>query len=113
MEVVWARGRATADEVCRSLARRRLKNATVRTLLRRIEEKGYVHHELDGRTYVYSATVRPEQAGRGALRKLIDRFYGGSAERLVAGLLDGRFVDRRTLEDLARRLDAAGSEDDD
>ena len=54
MQLIWARGPATADRV-RKLMPRRLKDATIRTVLRRLEEKGYVTHTVDGRTFIYAA----------------------------------------------------------
>ena len=64
MQLVWAKGPITA-EVVREQLPRRLKESTVRTVLRRLEEKGYVGHTVEGRTYVYQAT---EARGRVAAR---------------------------------------------
>jgi BlaI family penicillinase repressor len=105
MTCVWRRGRVTADEVTKAL-RGRLTNASVRTVLRRIEMKGFLTHGEEGRTFVYVPTVEPPTAARGALRRLLDRFYGGSGEQLIVGLLDGRMIDRRQLTDLARQVSA-------
>ena len=61
MEVVWRRTSATAEDVRGDLAERRpMKESTVRTILKRLEEKGYISHRVDGRTNVYSSSDAPE-----------------------------------------------------
>lgn len=104
MAIVWKRGAVTADEVREAMASHGLHNATVRTLLRRIEQKGYVTHHAEGRTFVYTPVVDPQHAAAGAVRKILDRFCGGSLERLLVGLLDARVVDPEELETLARKV---------
>ena len=106
MDIVWRRGEATADDVLTELGGG-MTNASVRTLLRRIESKRYLAHRIEGRAFVYVPVVAASAAAQGALQRLARRFYGGSIEQLVQGLLDGRMIDRRRLEKLARRVDAA------
>ena len=101
--MVWRRKTATADDVCAAL-RGGQKNATVRTILRRLEEKGYVAHRQEGRAFVYEATIAPGQAAAGAVRRIIDRFCGGSVEALLVGLLDARVVKPDELQALTRRV---------
>lgn len=103
MAVVWARGEVVAEDVAAALGGR-LKNATVRTILRRVEGKGYLTHRRDGRAFVYTPRLDADAAARGAVRRVMDRFYGGSVERLLVGLLDGRMIDGAQLEELQRRL---------
>lgn len=103
MRVIWRRGTATADDVCAAL-RGGQKNATVRTILRRLEEKGYLSHKQDGRAFVYEATVAPGQAAAGAVRRIIERFCGGSVEALLVGLIDARVVKPGELEALTKRV---------
>jgi predicted transcriptional regulator len=103
MAVVWSRGDVVADDVAQALGGR-LKNASVRTVLRRIERKGYLDHHVDGRAFVYRPRVDPASAARGAVRRVLDRFYGGSVERLLVGLLDGRMIERRQLAALEKRI---------
>jgi BlaI family transcriptional regulator, penicillinase repressor len=106
MRIVWRRGAATADDVCAALPGGQ-KNATVRTILRRLEQKGYVAHRVDGRAYVYEPRVQPGQAAVGAVRRIIDRFCGGSAEALLVGLLDAKVVKPEELKALSRRVERA------
>jgi BlaI family penicillinase repressor len=102
MAIVWRLGEATAEDVGRELVEP-LTNASVRTLLRRIEAKRFLTHRIDGRTFVYRPRVEADDAARSALRRLVDRFYGGSVEQLVLGMVDGRMIERRDLDRLARR----------
>jgi predicted transcriptional regulator len=103
MAVIWRRGPSTAEDIAGAL-RRKLKNATVRTLLRRMEAKGYLRHAKQGRAFVYEGAIAPDQAASGAVRRIIDRFCGGSAATLLVGLLDHGVIDRRELRALEKRL---------
>lgn len=105
MKLLWAHGPATADSVReRLLPGRDLKDSTVRTILRRLEEKGYADHTVEGRTYVYRGLQAPQSVAARAVRQIIDRFCGGSVERLLVGMVEDEVVDARELETLARRL---------
>ncbi len=65
-----------------------MKESTIRTVLRRLEEKGYVTHEVDGRTFIYRAAELRQNVAVRAVKNIIDRFCGGSAEELVIGMVD-------------------------
>lgn len=103
MAIVWRLGEATAEDVGHELPDP-LTNASVRTLLRRIEAKHFLTHRVDGRTFVYRPRVEADAAARSALRRLADRFYGGSFEQLVLGMVNGRMIGRRDLDRLSRRV---------
>jgi BlaI family penicillinase repressor len=108
MAVLWSRGQATADEVRLALEKtRNLKESTVRTLLRRLEAKGFVTHEVDGRTYVYRPKVDRQNVATQAVRGVIDRFCAGSVEALLAGMVDGNLITPAKLRQLADRIDEA------
>ena len=108
MDHVWANGPVTADECRQALAEEwPMKESTVRTVLRRLEEKDYVSHTTVGRTYVYRAVERPASVATRAVQHLIDRFWGGSAEALVAGLVDHAVLTPKQLERLTRRISEA------
>ena len=105
MKVIWSGEHSTADDVRIALGKRRqLTDSTVRTLLRRMEEKGFVTHEVDGRTYVYRPAIEAAEAATGAIRQIIDRFCGGSVEALLIGLVSERLVDSGQLQELADRV---------
>ena len=103
MTIVWTRGSVTAADVTAALERP-LTNATVRTLLRRLEAKGYVRHVVEGRVFVYSPRVAEAQAGTGAVRRIVQRFFGGSASKLVSGLVDEGLITPEEVQALSRRL---------
>ena len=82
MTVIWERGHATAEQVRMALEDAQpMKDSTARTILRRLEQKGYVRHEIEGRTYVYSPTVGSQSVAADAVRGIIDRFCNGSVVR--------------------------------
>jgi BlaI family transcriptional regulator, penicillinase repressor len=108
MQVVWSKARVTADEVRLALPRRKdLKDSTVRTILRRLEEKGYVEHEVEGRTYVYRPRVEPHNVATQQVRGIIDRFCRGSVENLLVGMVDDNLITPDKLRELAERIDEA------
>jgi predicted transcriptional regulator len=111
MQFLWSREEATAEEVREALARRReLKDSTVRTILRRLEEKGYARHKAEGRTYVYRGIEPPENVAVRAVRQIIDRFCGGSVEALLTGMVRNEVMNARELAELARRLESPKQE---
>jgi predicted transcriptional regulator len=104
--IVWRHGFVTADQVREDLDRP-LKDSTVRTVLRRLEEKGYLAHSIDERTFVYRpAESRQRVAGR-AVKRIVDWFCEGSVETLLVGLVDSKVLDRAELQRLADRIAAA------
>jgi BlaI family transcriptional regulator, penicillinase repressor len=87
MDVLYRRAKATAAEVREEMPDPPSYSA-VRAMLRILEEKGHVRHEPDGPRYVYVPTVGRDRAKRSALRHLLNTFFEGSAEQVVAALLD-------------------------
>jgi BlaI family transcriptional regulator, penicillinase repressor len=108
MEIVWDRGEVTAAEVRRVLARTRgVARNTVRTLLERMEDKGWLAHRVEGRTFLYAAArPRRDTVGR-KVREVVDTVCGGSPEALVAALIDYRGLKPDELERIRRLLDQA------
>jgi BlaI family penicillinase repressor len=105
MDYVWSHGPCTAESCREALAATRpMKDSTVRTVLRRLEEKGFVSHAIDGRTFVYRAAENRQNVAVRAVKSIIDRFCGGSAEELVVGLVNSEVIDRRQLERLSRKV---------
>ena len=105
MDFIWTHGSTTA-EACREAlaASRPMKDSTIRTVLRRLEEKGYLSHEVEGRTFVYKPSDKRQNVAVRAVKNIIDRFCGGSAEALVLGMVDNAVLDRKQLERLARKV---------
>jgi BlaI family transcriptional regulator, penicillinase repressor len=104
--IVWRMGGVTAEKVREELPRP-LKDSTIRTVLRRLEEKGYVTHSVDNRTFVYCpAESRQRVAGR-AVKRIVDWFCEGSVEALLVGMVDSKILGRDELKRLAERIAAA------
>ncbi len=108
MEIVWDRGEISAFELREILfARREVARETVRTLLRRMEEKGWLRHRVVGRTFFYSAAIpREVNLGRRVLQ-LVDEVCGGSPERLMSALLDHRGLTEEEADRIGQLIDAA------
>ena len=87
MDILYRAGRATAADVRAGLYEAPSDSA-VRTLLRILEEKGHVRHEVDGLRFVYLPTVARDKAKRSALKHVLDTFFDGSASQVVAALVD-------------------------
>ena len=105
MDFLWPHGASTAEQVREALASKRpLKDATIRTVLRRLEEKGYVTHRTEGRTYIYEGTERPHNVAASAVRQIIDRLCGGSVEQLLVGMVEHEVIERHELESLAKKI---------
>jgi BlaI family penicillinase repressor len=108
MQVVWAKERTTADEVRLALAKRQdLKDSTIRTILRRLEEKGYIKHDVEGRTYVYHPRIEPQNVATQQVRGIIERFCRGSVEDLLVGMVDDKLITPDKLRELAERIEDA------
>jgi predicted transcriptional regulator len=106
MQLVWQHDELTAEQVRQELDRP-LKDSTIRTVLRRLEEKGYVTHTVTNRTFLYrAAEARQLVAGR-AVRRIIDRFCDGSVESLLVGMVDSAVLNREELKRLATRIAVA------
>lgn len=103
LERVWKHGPVSADAVQKGLGRA-LKESTVRTVLKRLEEKGYLSHTTENRTFLYSATETRSSAAARAVKGIVDRFCNGSVEEVLVGLVDAEVLDRRELHRLAEKI---------
>jgi predicted transcriptional regulator len=108
MEVLWEKGSATVAEVAEALPKKLgLAYNTVLTTLRILEDKGYVRHTRpkDGRKFLYTPVVSRDQASHSALRHLLSRFFGNSAEALVLNLLEDENLSEAERERIRNLLD--------
>jgi len=106
LELIWRHSVQSAEQVREQLHAqgRPLKESTIRTVLRRLEEKGYVAHSVDNRTFLYRpAETRQAVAGR-AVQRIVDWFCDGSVEALLVGMVDSQVLDRTELQRLADRI---------
>jgi predicted transcriptional regulator len=111
MDVLWDKGTATVAEVSEALPKQLgLAYNTVLTTLRILEDKGYVRHvkSKEGRAFIYKPLVSREAASRSAVRHLLGRFFGNSAEALVLNLLE----DEDFSESERKRIQAMLKEED-
>ena len=105
LDFISDKGSATSEEIREGLRTRHpLKDSSVRTLLRRLEARGYVSHRVEGKVLVYRATVGARRIAARAVQHLIDRFWAGSVEQFLVGMVDERIVSARELERLARKV---------
>lgn len=102
VRVVWADAPVTA-EVVRERLSRPLKESTVRTVLRRLEEKGYITHTIDGRTFVYNVAAPRGRVAARAVRRIVDWVCNGSVEEVLVGMVDSNMIDWKQLRRLADR----------
>jgi predicted transcriptional regulator len=103
MQVIWRCGRCTVSDVQGELEPA-LAYTTVQTMLNILERKGKLKRELQGRAYIYSATITEAKALGQGVRDLIDRMFGGSSEELVMSLLRNGEIDARKLAELTDRF---------
>ena len=103
LRIVWKRAPVTSEAVREDLGRR-LKESTVRTVLHRLEEKGYLRHSIDNRTYVYHAAKAPRHVAALAVKRIVDWLCEGSMEELFVGMIDSDVVDQNQLQKLSSKV---------
>jgi len=105
MKVVWELGEATVHDVKDVLSRgRKPAYSTVLTMMRKLEGKGYLEHEVDGRTYVYSPTITRRQVSHSMLGDLLDRLFDGSPELLVSSLIEQKRISAKELREIRKLI---------
>jgi predicted transcriptional regulator len=105
LDYVWSHPNCTAEACREGLAsQRRLKDSTIRTILRNLEEKGYVAHDVNGRTFAYRAVDTKRNVAAEAALQLIERFCNGSVEELLVGLVDNDVIEPKQLQRLAEKV---------
>ena len=111
MEVVWERGEATVSEVREALSqaagKREPARNTIHTMIVRLEEKGWLKHREDGRTFIYSAN-RPRAVSLGArVAQMVDRLFAGSPEEMVTALIEYRGLSTAEADRIRKMIDEA------
>lgn len=110
MTAIWSLGAATATAIQSALAPQRiLRDSTIRTLLTRLEAKGYLRHKVAGRAFVYSSIEPPRSLAVRSVRQIVDRFCQGSVESLLVGMVDDEIVDAAELQRIVEQLAAEKS----
>jgi len=112
MKIIWEKGQATVRDVYESL-QKRIAYTTVATMLNLLEEKEFLKHDVDGRTYIYKPLVAREEVSVGMLEELLDRLFDGSTEMLLNTLIKAKNLGKDDLERLWQRVDLYESEEED
>jgi len=112
MDILYQLGRATAADLMRALPGEP-SDSTVRTQLRVLEQKGHVRHEEEGQKYVYVPVVPRRVVRKSALKHVVNTFFDGSVEKVVAALLgpDGGRLSDEELNRIAELVDKARAEE--
>jgi BlaI family transcriptional regulator, penicillinase repressor len=105
MDCIWSQGSTTAERCREALkAKHAMKDSTVRTVLRRLEKKGFLAHDVEGRTFVYRAVQMRRSIAARAVSHIIDRFCGGSVEQLLVGMVEDEVLESGELRRLAQKI---------
>ncbi|MHC4659641.1 MAG: BlaI/MecI/CopY family transcriptional regulator [Planctomycetota bacterium] len=105
MSVVWERGKATVHNVKDALSRgRKPAYSTILTMMRKLEAKGYLTHEVQERTYVYYPTISRETVRHGVLGDLVERLFEGSASLLLTSLVEQNRISEKELREIQKLI---------
>ena len=105
LRLIWQLGRGTVQQVCDNLpSRRRIAYATVQTLLRRLEKKGYVSHQAKGKAHVFSPAAKPEEVIRRTVGDFVDRLFGGDPLPLMLHLANDSKLDADEIKRLKKLI---------
>ncbi len=103
LNLVWQVGKATVQDVCDRLpTKRKIAYATVQTLLRRLERKGYVKHRNRGKAHVFFAVVKRERVIKKSVTDFLERLFGGDAVPLMQYLAEHGELDADDIDQLKR-----------
>ncbi|HQR36250.1 MAG TPA: BlaI/MecI/CopY family transcriptional regulator [Blastocatellia bacterium] len=105
MDVLWDKGQATVSDIVEALPEERLAYSSVLTMMRILEQKGYVSHEKEGRAFIYKPLVDRQQAQKTVIGYLLKRFFNNSPELLVVNLLDHEDVGPKEVQRLKQMIE--------
>ena len=105
MKVLWETGPANVQTVQQRLSTRELAYTTVQTMLNVLHRKGRVKRELKERAYIYRPVLSRQKAASQAVREMLDRFFGGSADSLVLNLVETRQLTPEKLAEIQKLLE--------
>ena len=105
MDFIWTAGPATAEQVREGLSPvYDLKDSTIRTLLRRLEDREYLTHTVEGKVFLYTAPVPLRSVAARSVQQIIERFWSGSAEQFLAGMVDAKVLTPAQIRKLAEKV---------
>jgi BlaI family penicillinase repressor len=106
LRLVWQLGEATVQQVHDALpAGRKVAYKTVQTLLRRLEDKGYLRHRIEGKAYIFGPAVQREQVVKRTVLDFLDRLFGGDPRPLMHFLAEDGRIDADDIEELKKLID--------
>jgi len=106
LRLVWQRGEATVQQIHGALpAGRKVAYKTVQTLLRRLEEKGYLTHKTEGKAHVFCPAVKREAVVKRTVLDFLDRLFGGDPRPLMHFLAQEGRIDAKDVEELRKLID--------
>ncbi len=108
MNVVWDRGKATVHDVKNALSRRKPAYSTILTMMRKLEVKGYLEHEVDGRTYVYRPLISQQAVRQSVLGDLVERLFEGSTSLLLTSLVEQNRISKNELRQIRKLIEERG-----
>jgi BlaI family transcriptional regulator, penicillinase repressor len=107
MKVIWERGVATVKDVCDAMSQKRaIAYTTILTLMGILEEKGALVHSRSGRAYIYKPLLTRQQATRNQVHDVLTRFFDGSAEKLIANVLENEIKKPEQLGSVRNLLES-------
>lgn len=105
LDYIWTHGPSTSEQLRSGLKTSHpLKDSSMRTLLRRLEQRGYLTHTTQGKMFVYETTAQRTSVAARAVRQIIDRFWSGSAEQFLAGMVDENVLSAAAIKRLAKKV---------
>jgi BlaI family penicillinase repressor len=105
LDVIWSNGPSTSEQVRAALLPAHpLKDSSVRTLLRRLEARGFLTHRRDGKVFVYRASVPSRNVAARAVQQIIERFCAGSVEQFLVGMVDEKVLSIEEIQRLAKKV---------
>ena len=106
LRLVWQLEEATVQGICAALpAKRKIAYKTVQTLLRRLEDKGYLKHRTEGKAHVFFGAVQREQVVKRTVLDFVDRLFGGDPRPLMHFLAEDGHVDAEDIKELKKLID--------
>ncbi len=105
MTVVWEKGSATVHDVKDTLSRgKKPAYSTILTMMRKLEAKGYLKHDVDDRTYVYRSTISQQAVRYGVLGDIVDRLFEGSTSLLLNSLVEQNRISKKELREVQKLI---------
>jgi len=105
MQILWKKGRVNAREITDELNKiAPIAHSTVQTLLRKLEQKGAVDHDIEDRTFIFYPLVEAEKVTRNGLRDFVDRMFAGSPVGLVSYLIKNEDISRDELKKISELI---------